>query len=213
MPSVTFGTFHYGYMAPGWLSARDQLLMCTLQAGWKVGTIEIYSALVSHNANQIWQECETDYLMFTSTDHKGYPPDLALRLSSHNKALCGTLYPRRSPPYDPQIWRYTESPTGKIEWRTLNPIPNDSLFSCDGVGNSFLLYDMRILRSILPPNPFRLLSDGADGEMGEDLSFAKRCYDLGISFYCDPTIPMIHTGFISLSCQGDKVAMISEEAR
>jgi len=211
MPSITFGTFHYGYMAPGWLSARDQHIMCTLQAGWKVGTHEVYSALVSHNANEIWNDCDTDYLMFTSTDHKGYPPDLAIRLSSHKVALCSTLYPRRSPPYDPQVWRYTEDASGSITFVILKSFPTDTLFSCDGVGNSFLLYDMRLLKHRLPPNPFSLLPDGTGKEMGEDLSFAKRCHDLGIPFHCDPTIPMIHIGFIGLSCQGEKVAMISQE--
>ena len=113
----------------------------------------------------------------------------AVRLLESDKDIIGGLYYGRRAPYMPLVFGedLTEE---KYVFRSVKDtnIP-DKPFLCKGLGTGFLLIRNAALEKVWAienDRPFNFMALPNGDQYGEDLSFFRRCNQLGLEIWCDP---------------------------
>lgn len=105
------------------------------------------------------------------------------------------LFFKRSLPTMPVVYEDIEyiadGPRTKCTLHPMKKYPKDKLFRCFGTGFGFVMTSTALLKRVWeafgPPfDPMPML--------GEDLSFCKRCQELGERLWCDSSIKIGHAG-------------------
>ena len=108
--------------------------------------------------------------------------------------VAGLFFKRRIPP-SPVVYQDIEyvadGPRTKCTLHPMMEYPQDRLFRCFGTGFGFVITSTALLKRVWeafgPPfDPMPML--------GEDLSFCKRCQQLGERMWCDSAIKIGHVG-------------------
>lgn len=141
-----------------------------------------------------------DYILWLDSDMV-FPADLLthmLDVIQNNEEidiLTGVYY-RRTEPYTPVLFdRLEQQPNGRIDWSGFEEIPTD-LFQVGGCGFGCVLTPLDVIIDVM----------GAHGTLftpfpgvGEDLAFCIRARECGFSIYADPSFPLGHTGYITVT--------------
>lgn len=139
---------------------------------------------------------KSDYLFFIDTD-MAFPPDAMGRMLQHapGKDVLGGLYFEKRLP----LVATMKMPDGDGFATGNIPTPSEP-FQCAAIGTGFMLIDLKRLADCMAPPYFAFTDDArgvtqkwADGP-GEDTAFCLRARKAGLSVWCDPTIPLYHSG-------------------
>ena len=119
------------------------------------------------------------YLLMVDDDMT-FPPDTLEKMLATEKQIVGVLsYSRKLP------LQTTLVPMEEIK---------DELFECKEVGGGILLIDMTIFNRM--PQPWFAFETYPFGmiKVGEDAYFCHKAREMGITVWCEPTIPVGHIG-------------------
>jgi len=168
----------------------------------------VHHTLIHNARNQIAMAAinkECDYLFFVDSDCV-LPVDALKRLYEHDKDVVAGMYFGKVSPFPPIV--YQKTPEGL--YRHLTDYPENSLVEVDGVGMGCCLIKTEVLKHFVfdkelkyadGKNEFVKESFGFEPIMspdenrvsiGEDLSFCKRCQDLGYKIYVDTGVQCEH---------------------
>ena len=126
------------------------------------------------------------HLIMMDTDQV-YHPRTIRKLLSHKLPIVGCLVYRRYPPFDPLMFKGTQS-----KYLNINTWREGELVKVDATGTGCLLFDMKVFK-ILPEPWFKhiLPGDGIEEE-GEDFYFCRNAREAGLEIYVDTSIPCGH---------------------
>ncbi len=113
------------------------------------------------------------------------PGDAIARLLKHQKPIVSALYFERRPPFAPVFRMERDKPA-------IQPtkIP-DTLFEAPYIGMGFALIETNVCRRILDHfGDTRCFA--FENNEGEDIFFGRRCFELGIPTFVDPTVECGH---------------------
>jgi hypothetical protein len=139
---------------------------------------------------------KSDYLFFVDTDMVFPPNAMAqmLKCAEGKDILGGNYFEKRLPLVSTLKLSDGE---GFVEGkRTLPTVP----FRCAAVGTGFMVIDLKRLQECLAAPYFAFTTDAAQATKawaagpGEDTAFCLRAAKAGLSVWCDPTIPLLHSG-------------------
>jgi hypothetical protein len=143
-------------------------------------------------------QMKSDYLFFVDSD-MAFPPHAMGALLQHvpGKDILGGLYFEKRLPLVATVKMPSENGDG---FATGNiPTPKEP-FQCAATGTGFMLIDLKRLTDCMAPPFFAFSPDvrgvtqaWADGP-GEDTAFCLRARKAGLSVWCDPTVPILHSG-------------------
>jgi hypothetical protein len=163
-------------------------------------------SLISAGRNEMCQawvnQTNADYLMFIDSDMQ-FPPYGVGRLVRRDVDVIGGVYFRKEAEARPLVFDYNAD--GMFE--TIQDVPADHVFECDGIGTGFMLIKRKVIESFTAEvtktigNPFGIGFGPTGREEGEDLSFCRRVQKLGFKVWADPTIPLGHLGKIAYTRQ------------
>lgn len=141
-----------------------------------------------------------DYILWLDDDMV-FPPDTLTKLLSHNKDICSGLYFGRGN-YKPLMFdvKYDkEDDTYSLE-QVLEYKQND-LMKVAGVGFGCCLTKVSVLKDIWNADIRGAKGTCFDfiGGLGEDLSFAIRCMELGIETWVDTSVKCGHIGKLTVT--------------
>jgi hypothetical protein len=131
---------------------------------------------------------KADYLFFVDTDVI-FPPDGLNRLLARNKDIIGGMYNMKVIPPVNTIKMADEN--GKIIAVKDFDVPT-KLFQCYAIPSGFMLIKLDAIKDL--KKPFNFDYDQNGEFIGEDVGFCKRCHDIGLEIWCDPTINIGHIG-------------------
>lgn len=140
-----------------------------------------------------------DRILWLDSD-MAFDVDLLVRLSadmSDGKRFVSALCFTRKTPILPCIYSetgYREIPEeGRRETYSvcMKDYPKDDIFPVKGVGLAACLMDVSVIRDVYERfgSPFF-----PEAGFGEDLSFCRKCNELGIEMWCDSRIKVGHIG-------------------
>lgn len=136
-----------------------------------------------------------DYILWFDSDMV-IPPDTMQKMLKHmeeGKNIVTGLYFRRSPKYNPVLFKTLEEVDGKCQWSPYNDYPKDSVFEVAGCGFGCVMMKTSILEDIaLQTGNWFEPYVGA----GEDIAFCLRARESGYKIWCDSTIKLGHCGHI-----------------
>lgn len=128
-----------------------------------------------------------------------FDPDLMKRLSADLDAGCrmvSALCFTRKNPIKPVIYSetgYKECDDGSGRFNTfstcIEDYPKDELFEVKGIGFAATMMDVMVIKQVYDRfgSPFSPING-----FGEDLSFCRKCDELGIPMHCDSRIKVGH---------------------
>lgn len=133
-------------------------------------------------------------LMFIDSDMVFEVKD-AIRVIESDKDLIGGLYFSRRKPYYPLVYGDDLVDTEYV-FRSIDEskIPNEP-FKCKGMGAGFLSIKHNILEKVWSnesDRPFNFIALPNGDQLGEDLSFFRRCNLMGIDIWCEPRVDVGH---------------------
>lgn len=153
-------------------------------------TIDAPRGLIHDSRNEIVREAlkiGAHYVLFLDDDMVP-PPDLFLRLFSHNVPVVSALAFKRRVPYDPCIFQFgTDPKAGELGALPLHGLVRRGLRKVDATGFGAVLISTEIFKKI--PDPWFEL-----GKFGEDLDFCVKCFDHDIPVFCDTDLIIQHIG-------------------
>lgn len=139
---------------------------------------------------------KSDYLFFIDSDMV-FPPQAMGQLLQHaaGKDIIGANYYEKRLPLVSTL----KMPDGKGFATGSIPIPKEP-FECAAIGTGFMAINLERLQDCMAAPYFAFTTDAAgvtrawaDGP-GEDTAFCLRARKAGLSVWCDPTIPILHSG-------------------
>ena len=199
VPKVLIGTPHNRDLSPEYVMSLVNLL------GSSIGRVNIkikmfQSCLVHIGRNTIGSNLNADYLLFIDSDIQ-FPSWGLERLLSHNKDIVGGMYYKKISPHFPVVYKMR----GKWDHELITN-PSTQLFEVDGIGTGFLLIKKKVLDDLYEEKfakkngyPFNFIQKPNGNDIGEDLSFCMRARKKGYKVWCDPSIPLEHSGERSYS--------------
>ena len=145
-------------------------------------------------------ETECDRVMWVDSDMT-FDSDTILRLSAdidEGRDFVSGLYFTRKNPIKPVIFNrvgYHESSNGLKESHAdfYMDYPRDAIFEIEAAGFGCVMISTKLLKAVTDEYgaPFNPIPG-----FGEDISFCKRCRELGYKLYCDSRIKAGHIGSI-----------------
>lgn len=140
-----------------------------------------------------------DRILWMDSD-MAFESDLLVRLSNdldEGRRFVSALCFSRKHPIKPCIYSetgYREIPEeGRRETYSvcIDDYPNDDIFQVKGVGLAACLMEVSVIKEVYERfgSPFF-----PQAGFGEDLSFCRRCDELGIEMWCDSRIKVGHVG-------------------
>jgi GT2 family glycosyltransferase len=174
-----------GYVAPQAAYSLIPMACHARNKGVSVDMLPIGLSLVytaREEAAKTFLQGDYDALLFVDSDMV-VPPDMLTRLIDADKDIVSALAFRRTPGYEPCIFKecneqdakfYLDYPKGLIE--------------IEGVGMACTLIKRKVFETVPEPwyFPHKIL--------GEDLSFCVRSRAEGFKIYCDTTLICGHVG-------------------
>ena len=168
-----------GYVAPQAAYSLIPMACHARNKGVSVDMLPIGLSLVytaREEAAKAFLQGKYDALLFVDSDMV-VPIELLTKLIEHNKDIVSALAFKRTPGYEPCIFKecsetdakfYLDYPKGLIE--------------IEGVGMACTLIKRRVFETVPEPRffPHKIL--------GEDLSFCVRARAAGFKIYCDTTL-------------------------
>lgn len=146
--------------------------------GFPILLINAKSSLVTigrNNCVALAQKDQCTHLLFLDSDMI-FPNDTLKRLMAHKRDIVGTVYHRRTPPFD--LHGITPE-GGKAD------LSQGGLREMAFMPTGCLLIDMKIFDKLKKPY-FREVADEVNGRvMGEDYTFSRMARDLGFTLWCD----------------------------
>ena len=133
------------------------------------------------------------HLLWLDDDHT-FPPDLALRLISHDKDMVSALYFGRTHPHFPVV--YVKDTNDKYKHFPLIEAPG-CLFECDAVGFGSLMMRRDVFDRV--PEPWFTL----DWKAGEDIAFCVKAKEHKIGVWCDGAYKLGHIGVPPVVTEAD----------
>lgn len=130
----------------------------------------------------------SDYLFFLDTDLT-FSPDGILKLLGHKKDIIGGAYNMKQPGPPVSTLKMADA-NGKL--LKLLEHPTEDIFKCYSVPTGFMLIRLAAIKNMV--NPFDFARNEQGGLIGEDVNFCKRCAEMGLDIWCDPTINIGHIG-------------------
>lgn len=146
---------------------------------------------------------KSDYLFFIDTDMV-FPPDAMGRLLTHaaGKDIIGANYYEKRLPLVSTL----KMPEGEGFATGNIPMPTEP-FPCAAIGTGFMVINLVRLQDCMAAPYFAYTTDAtgvtrawASGP-GEDTAFCLRARKAGLSVWCDPTFPILHSGEYLYGCQ------------
>lgn len=177
----------------------ENLLALRRPAGSMVVTAR--ASLVYDARNQLGQMAITegfDRIMWLDSDMT-FEPDLMERLTADLDEGCRMVTSicfSRKNPIKPIIYSetgYKECEDGSGRYTTysvcMDDYPRDELFTVKGLGLAATMMDVSVVRQVYERfgSPFSPING-----FGEDLSFCRKCDELGIPMHCDSRIKVGH---------------------
>lgn len=141
------------------------------------------------------------HLLWLDDDHT-FPPDLALRLASHDKEMVSALYFGRTHPHYPVV--YVKDPSEEYRHFPLIEAP-PCLFECDAVGFGALLMKREVFDIV--DYPWFTI----DWKGGEDIVFCVHAKRKGIKIWCDGAYKLGHIGVPPVITEKDYLRVRKEE--
>ena len=141
-----------------------------------------------------------DYIMWLDDDMV-FPADVITELLKHDKDICSGLYFGRGN-YKPLIFDVKHDKTDDTySLEQLYEYPKNSLMKVAGVGFGCCLTKVSTMRRIWET---KIRGAGGTcfdfiGGLGEDLSFAIRCMELGIETWVDTSVKCGHIGKLTVT--------------
>ena len=140
-------------------------------------------------------ERDYDYVMWIDDDML-IPSDAITKLLSHDKDICSGLYFSRGN-YKPLLYNIEYfKDEDKYGYSQLLDYPQDSLIKVGGIGFGCCLTKVSALKKIWAGDIRGASGTCFDfiGGVGEDLSFAIRCHEIGLETWVDTSVKCGHLG-------------------
>lgn len=129
----------------------------------------------------IFMETGQEWLFLLNDDHV-YPPDILIRLLSHNKDFVTGLYLKKQLPFDPILYDKLNEDGNPVP-KLLKPY-EAGLIPIVACGDGVLLIRRTVLEKI--PYPWwEMSSPEAPDLIRQDLIFCKKVREAGIEMFCD----------------------------
>ena len=142
-------------------------------------------------------QMEADYMFWLDSDMV-FAPDTLLRLLEHAApdTIVTGMYFRRVQPYTPVLYDQVDvDEDGKIHTHELTEVP-EGLTEVAGCGFGCVLMPVQAIVDVMVKHG--ALFAPVIG-MGEDLSFCWRARDCGYKIVADPSIPLGHVGYQTIT--------------
>lgn len=185
-------------------TVRAELVPCLVSAievlkGHGIGVnISMHiGGYAAHNRNEavkLAMQHKSDYLMFIDNDMQ-FPASGIQRLLDADKDIIGVHYNARPRPGGQVV------STVKLKDPNIEPFYGQvvsmempaQLFQCYSLGTGFTLIRMSVFDKL--KMPYFVSGQSETGEpFTEDVYFCGKAKEAGIEVWCNPTIPMKHTG-------------------
>lgn len=144
--------------------------------------------VVSH-MNTLVACLQGDWLWILGDDHV-FDPDTLLRLLAHDVDVVVPLCLKRTPPYDPVVYK-EQNELG--HYVGAHDLPEHGLHKVFAAGTAGMLVKRRVFEAIDWP-PFA--TEG--GGLNEDLTFCKKVREAGFDIHVDVEVPIGHISQISI---------------
>jgi hypothetical protein len=177
---------------------------------------------VSYHAkarNELVQSMQGDWIFMTDADHES-DPDLCARMlnlfQKHKLDVLAGIYQVKLYPYPPLIYMWNAEHTD-FELVSSFETKGD-IFEIGAAGGGCLMIRRNVIYRILTELkelPFDItFQKNGKRPLSEDLSFFKRCHDIGIKCYAAANIENPHLEMVTItmenSVKADKMGMQSE---
>ena len=144
-------------------------------------------------------DTDFDYVLWLDSDMV-FGQDLLIRMKKvmdeNDLDFLTGLYFRRVPPYSPVLFDTLEiTEEGGCHWTDFKSVPEQGLFKVGGCGFGAVLIKTDVLFDVQARfgNMFQPIAN-----MGEDLSFCWRARQCGYDIWCDPSIELLHVGYVAI---------------
>jgi hypothetical protein len=170
---------------------------------------------VSYHAkarNELCQHMLGDWILMLDADHIPDPDLLARMYRLYTKyklnVLCG-IYQIKVYPYPPLLYTWNEDFTDFVLMGSFDNPNKAEIFEIGAAGAGCLMISRETIYRILNElgeRPFDVTKqEGGKLPLSEDLSFFKRCHDLGITCYAAANVECPHTIIQPLTMSMSKV--------
>lgn len=141
---------------------------------------------------QAFIKSKAEWLFLLNDDHV-YPPDILLRLLSHNKDFITGLYLKKQLPFEPILYD-REDEHGRLIGKALKPYES-GLIRILGCGDGCLLIRRTVLENI--PYPWWEMSNPQTPDLiTQDLIFCKKVREAGFEMWADLDATVGHLAII-----------------
>ena len=177
---------------------------------------------VSYHAkarNELVQAMLGDWILMVDCDHEP-DPDLCARMlhlfQKYKLDVLVGIYQVKLYPYPPLIYMWNETHT---DFQLVSSFETKGdIFEIGAAGGGCLMIRRNVIYKILTEMkelPFDVtFQKNGKRPLSEDLSFFKRCYDLGVKSYAAANIENPHLEFVTITMENnvkaDKMGMQSE---
>lgn len=131
----------------------------------------------------------SEWMFFLDDDHS-FPPDILLRLLTHDLPVVASLYLQRTDPFLPIA--YVEKTEDAYWPLDLSDKPKQGLVPVVGAGTGGMLIRSEVFHQLDPPWFIHTT------QQSEDLFFCDRCVEAGIPIYVDLAARLGHIAAINV---------------
>lgn len=189
-------------------------------------TIYKSGVMTSSNRNYILKLCldqDIDAILWLDTDML-YPPDILVQYIKSKKDIIGSVYFKRSPPYDPVVYMKGKNKKKPFQILDVTKLPKNQPFPVDGLGFGGMFVKTKVYKKMGKDMWMRYGKNfGVPVEMEDqeshDLVFCKMAKKYGFKMFVHSGVQSIHIGekmvemkdwerSASKNPQGSKIAVI-----
>jgi hypothetical protein len=168
--------------------------------------LEIYTiyksgVMTSSNRNWMLKQCleeKMDAILWLDTDML-YPPNMLEKYIQSRKKIIGTVYFKRSPPYDPVVYLKGKNKFKPYQILDVTKLPPDKPFEVDGLGFGGMFVKTEVYRKMGKDKwmhygkNFGIPEEREDSE-SHDLIFCKTAQKYGYKLYVHSGVYSKHIG-------------------
>lgn len=173
-------------------TAKSQMPELELYTLYKTGV------MTSSNRNFIVKEAQginADAILWLDVDMI-YPGDIVKMLWDANKDIIGSVYFKRSEPYDPVVYVRGDNPVSP--YRIVDPLTLTEVTEVDGVGFGGMMVKMSVYNKMTKydlwhhyGSKFGFPTDDLD-RLSHDLQFCKEAQEMGFKVWVHPKVMCGH---------------------
>lgn len=198
-----------GIPSPQWVHpdfALTNLPAIVYHSKTHIKDIELYTlyktgVMTSSNRNWILKQCleqDIDGILWLDTDML-YPPDILEKYLASKKDIIGSVYFKRSEPYDPIVYLKGPNPKKPYQILDVTKLPKNQPFPVDGLGFGGMYVDMKVYKAMGDDKwmhygkNFGIPMELEDQE-SHDLIFCKTAQKYGFKLFVHSGVQSIHIG-------------------